>query len=80
MKQQPIEIQITLPIEALNKTLMLLGSHPFNDVADIIVDMRNQAQEQIQKLQQPNLGGVGERPNGGPPQLKNGEDRTAQHP
>ncbi|HTB46495.1 MAG TPA: hypothetical protein VK741_22935 [Acetobacteraceae bacterium] len=74
MKQQPIEITVTLPIEALNKTLMLLGSHPFNEVADIIVDMRNQAQEQIQKLQQPNLA---ERPQGGPPQLKNGEDHHA---
>jgi hypothetical protein len=79
MKQQPIEINITMPIDALNKTLMLLGSHPFNDVADIIVDMRNQAQEQIQRLQQPMLGAERERPPG-QAQFKNGEDHSAQHP
>ncbi len=80
MKQQPIEINITMPIDALNKTLMLLGSHPFNEVADIIVDMRNQAQEQIQRLQQPRLPpSESERPSG-QPQFKNGEDHSAQHP
>jgi hypothetical protein len=61
-------IDLQLPLEIINKVLNLLGSHPFNDVADMIIDIRNQTGQQIEKLQQamqvPNM-----------PQRANGEDR-----
>jgi hypothetical protein len=63
MPQSP-NITWELPIEQANVVLSILGKQPFETVADLIMELRNQAGRQLQALQQP-----------GP---MNGEDRLRQ--
>lgn len=51
MMAQPT-IRIELSIDQLNSILMTLGKRPFEEVADLIVDIRNQATPQVQQHQQ----------------------------
>jgi hypothetical protein len=46
------EITWTLPLAQANMVLGYLGEQKFRDVADIIIELRNQAQAQIQLFQQ----------------------------
>lgn len=46
------EITWTLPMTQANMVLGILGDQKFNQVADLIIDLRNQAQAQIQLFQQ----------------------------
>lgn len=70
-KNEP-EITWTLPLEKANVVLMLIGKQPFEQVADLIMDLRNQAQAQLQSFQQQQAGGF-EQP---ALQRSNGEART----
>ena len=45
------DINLTLPIDQVNLALALLGSHPFNQVADLIVGIRQQAGPQVAQMQ-----------------------------
>jgi len=68
------DITLTMPLDDLNKALGLLGTHPFNDVADLIFDWRNQTSQQIQQLQQRQQQAAQGEPL---PQRTNGELRNA---
>jgi hypothetical protein len=46
------EITWTLSMTQANIILNVLGKQPFESVADLIMDLRNQAQAQIQLYQQ----------------------------
>ena len=48
---KPREPDISLPLELLNKTLMFLGKQPFEQVADLIIELRNTAGPQIEEFQ-----------------------------
>jgi hypothetical protein len=43
------DISLTLDMEAVNKMLRILGRQPFEDVADLIMDIRQQAAPQLQQ-------------------------------
>lgn len=63
------DINLTLSIDQMNQVLMYLGKQPFEQVADLVMNIRTQAQQQIQQFQQGQPGfqmGAG-----------NGEDRPA---
>ena len=64
----PTEVTVRLSIDQLNSVLALLGSHPFNQVADLIMTLRQQAQTQMQQAQVPMSTMM--------PQRQNGEDRA----
>ena len=51
MPTQP-EITVVLPIDQLNIVLGLLGTHPYNQVADLLINIRQQAGQQIQQMPQ----------------------------
>ena len=40
-------ISITLPLHAVNLILQALGNMPFNQVANLIIDVRNQGDAQV---------------------------------
>lgn len=44
-------IDLTLDMGSINKLLDILGDKPFKEVADLIVDIRNQATAQLQPMQ-----------------------------
>ena len=44
----PQQIALTLPVEAVNLMLVVLGRAPFEQVADLIMSIRMQAQQQMQ--------------------------------
>jgi hypothetical protein len=46
------EITWTLPMDQANTILSVLAQQPFERVAELIVELRNQAQAQIQLYQQ----------------------------
>jgi GAF domain-containing protein len=46
------EITLVLDLNRVNQIMMFLGKQPFEVVADLIVDIRNQAGTQIQLAQQ----------------------------
>jgi hypothetical protein len=60
--QRNPEVMLTLDIEAVNKVLKILGQQPFQEVADLIVDIRNQAQAQLQQSLPPSAGNGEDRP------------------
>ena len=45
------DITLNLPLDQINALLALMGSHPYNQVADLITNIRAQAGQQIQHLQ-----------------------------
>ena len=47
----PPEITITINVEQLNAMMALLGTHPYNQVADLLMLIRQQATAQIQQMQ-----------------------------
>jgi hypothetical protein len=51
MPQSPT-ISWELPLESANVVLAILGKQPFEQVADLIMELRNQAGRQLQALQQ----------------------------
>ena len=46
------EITWTVTIDRANVILSIIAKRPFEEIADIIMDLRTQAAPQIQKLQQ----------------------------
>lgn len=52
MMPRPPDITITLPLEAVNLMLQVLGKAPYEQVADLVMAVRSQAQQQI-ATQQP---------------------------
>jgi hypothetical protein len=40
-------IAITLPVQAWNNILAVLGDRPFKDVADLIMEIKRQAEAQV---------------------------------
>jgi hypothetical protein len=46
------EITWTLPLPQANMLLAIVGKQPFEQVADLIIELRNQATAQIQLYQQ----------------------------
>jgi len=46
------EITLVLDLNRVNQIMQFLGTHPFEKVADLIVDIRNQAGTQLQLAQQ----------------------------
>ena len=61
MPTQP-EITVVLPIDQLNTVLDLLGTHPYNQVADLLINIRQQAGQQIQQMPQQARGNGEDRP------------------
>ena len=47
-RRPPQQLTITLPPEAINLMLAILARAPFEQVADLIMSIRMQAQQQIQ--------------------------------
>ena len=47
MTQRNPDVTLTLDVQAVNKLLQYLGKQPFEEVADLIVDIRNQAAMQL---------------------------------
>jgi hypothetical protein len=45
------DITLTLPLEDCNNLLTWIGEKPFNSVADLIVEVRNQVNQQIAQYQ-----------------------------
>jgi hypothetical protein len=67
------DINFSLPLEDVNNLLTWIGEKPFNQVADLVVEMRNQVNQQIAQYQremQQKMGG------GVTPFRPNGEDRA----
>ena len=46
------ELMLSLPIEQVNTILMYLGKQEFDKVADLIMNIRMQAQKQVQDWQE----------------------------
>jgi len=63
------ELTLSMSVRGLEDMLTHLGKQPFNDVANIIVDLRTQANQQLQKMQEQAQGQA-------MPQRINGEDRA----
>ena len=62
MQRNP-EVNLVLDVQAVNKLLQYLGKQPFDEVADLIVDIRNQASSQLNPGGIPQPGnGAGARP------------------
>ena len=40
-------ITVTLPVQAWNNILAVLGDRPFKDVADLIMEIKRQAEAQV---------------------------------
>lgn len=55
--QRNPNIELSLDMAAVNKVLSILGKQPFEEVADLIVDIRNQAQQQLQAGMMPPING-----------------------
>jgi hypothetical protein len=67
------DINLTLPLDDVNNLLTWIGEKPFNSVADLVVEVRNQVNQQIAKYQQEMQQRMGQ---GGMPFRPNGEDRA----
>ena len=48
------EITWTLSMTQANVVLSIIGKQPFEQIADLIIELRNQAQQQLQAFQQQN--------------------------
>ena len=48
------EITWTLSMTQANVVLSIIGKQPFEQIADLIIELRNQAQQQLQAYQQQN--------------------------
>jgi len=65
MQQQP-EVTLTLPVPWIELLLNVLGGAPFNQVADLYISIRTQAQGQMypqqlpSQIAKPNGGGADE--------------------
>lgn len=53
-RQNEPEITWTIHMDQANTILSVLAQQPFERVAELIVDLRNQAQAQLQSFQQQN--------------------------
>jgi hypothetical protein len=51
------EITLSLPMQRVNEIMLVLSKQPFEQVAELISDIRNQAQEQIDALNSQQRGG-----------------------
>jgi hypothetical protein len=61
------EITWTLTVDQANQVMAAVAKQPFEQVADLIVELRNQAQEQLkaqQPPQMPPMPGSEAKPNG----------------
>ena len=48
-------INIKLPLHAVNLVLQALGNMPFNQVANLIIDVRNQGDAQVAAAAEPQV-------------------------
>jgi hypothetical protein len=55
MEEQNVAIELKLPLEALNYIMACLGKQPFEQVADLVQAIREQA---IPQLSAPEVGAV----------------------
>lgn len=72
-RQQEPEITWTVPLERANMILSILAKQPFEIISPVMDDLRQQAQSQIQRLQQLGMAG-------GPPNGQMGEREAAPLP